>query len=315
MIAVVPLAFASDSAGGLAAFTVAVRWFRRRRGRAVAIMAMAISAGSMIVPPVAAYLIAAQGWRAAVASLGFGAGLLIVCTALAFVRGRPSDEELRSAGEEIPHSSTEARCLEKKVWTYRELLTNSNFLLLMFGAGLLVASDRAVLVSVGPYLADAGYGVEDAALVLSVLGGAALGGMMLVGYLAERLDPRKIFAMIMVLHVALLLLFMSQPSYGVMLAGAAIVGLGIGGVLPAKQVLMACSFGSTSYGTVLGTGSMILQILMMAALRFIGEVYDRTGTYNLAFGTFIGVAVISGVLVWQVRVNQPAQAGTAIPAS
>ena len=179
---------------------------------------------------------------------------------------------------------------------------------------MLIASDRAVLVSVAPYLADAGYSVGAAALVLSVLGGSALTGMMLVGYLAERVDPRKIFAMIVALHVALLLLFTIGPSYKLLLVGSAIVGLGIGGVLPAKQVLMACSFGSASYGTVLGTASVILQILMMAALRFIGEVHDRTGSYALAFEAFILLAVLSGVFVWQVRLKQPEPSRTALAA-
>ncbi len=314
LIALVPLAFASDSAGGLSAFTVTVRWFRRRRGRAVAITAMAISAGGMIVPPIAGHLIALYGWRAAVAAIGIGAGGVIVATALTLVRVRPSDEDLRIAGEEDPAGSVEAHRREKHMWTYRELLTNRNFLFLMLGAGLLVASDRAVLVSVGPYLADAGYGVEAAALVLSVLGASSLGGMMVVGYLSERIDPRQIFAMIVALHVALLSLFMIQPSYPLLLAGAAVVGLGIGGVLPAKQVLMASSFGSASYGTVLGTGSIILQVLMMIALRFIGEVHDRTGSYTLGFEVFIALAVISGILIWQVRLLRPASAATPLPA-
>ena len=314
LIALVPLAFASDSAGGLSAFTVTVRWFRRRRGRAVAITAMAISAGGMIVPPIAGHLIALYGWRSAVAAIGIGAGAVIVATALTLVRVRPSDEELRIAGEVDPASSVEAHRLEKHMWTYRELLTNRNFLFLVFGAGLLVASDRAVLVSVGPYLADAGYGVEAAGFVLSVLGASALGGMMLVGYLSERIDPRHIFAMIVALHIALLLLFMAQPSYPVLLAGVAVVGLGIGGVLPAKQVLMACSFGSGSYGTVLGTGSIILQVLMMIALRFIGEVHDRTGSYTFAFEVFIVLAVISGILIWQVRLLRPTRTAPPLPA-
>lgn len=308
LIAIAPLAFAADSGGGLAAFTVTVRWFRRRRGRALAIVAMAISAGTLIVPPIAAQLIAAYGWRSAVACIGIGAGTLIAVTALAFVRTRPSEEELLAIGEESPSRSAEAHQLERRVWTSRELFTNRNFLLLVFGAGLLVATDRAVLVSVGPYLADAGYGVRSAGFVISVLGGSALLGMMLVGYLAERIDPRKIFLMIVALHIALLLLFIVGASYPMFLLGAAVVGIGIGGVLPAKQVLMAYSFGSASYGTVLGTASVILQILMMVALRFIGEVQDRTGSYILGFQVFIILAAISGFLVWQIRLGKPAAA-------
>ena len=243
------------------------------------------------------FLIGDFGWRSALALLGAGCGLLILLSAILLVRVRPSEEELRAAGEDLAGSQAS----EARIWGYKDLLRNRNFLLIAFGGGLFIASDRALLVSVAPYFSDGGFTVQQAGVMLSVLGGSSLAGKLLVGYLADFIDPRRIFIAVAALHIALLLVLMVEPSYPVLIGAAAVLGIGLGGVMPAQQVLTASVFGSASYGTVLGTAAIIIQVLMMVALRFIGEVYDRTGSYGLAFQVFIVVVIISTMMIWRIR--------------
>lgn len=53
----------------------------------------------------------------------------------------------------------------------------------------------------------------------------------------------------------------------------------------------------------LGDGAMNLVVMPFSiiAIRFIGEVFDRTGGYNPAFMVFIVTAVVSALLVLMVK--------------
>jgi MFS family permease len=307
LMAIGPIAFGADCGGALAGNAAVARWFRRRRGRALALAAIASSAGGFVMAPLGAFLITTYGWRPALAVMGLLAGGMISLAALLLVRARPSEDQLRESGELALVTTAKERETEQRIWTYHDLIVNRNFLLLAFGAGLLFASDRALLVSVAPYLADNGLSLQLAGFLISVLTAASIAGKLIVGYIADYVDPRKIFLVVAALHVLLLILFIVQPAFWIMMALAAVLGLGIGGVLPTTQVLTASVFGSATYGTVIGTGTVIHQLLMMATLRIIGEVRDRTGSYDIAFAVFIGYVVIAAFLVWQLDVQRRLQ--------
>lgn len=302
MALALPIAFASDSAGGIAANTVTARWFRRRRGRALAMVGIASSAAGFVLAPLIAYLIVNYGWRTAMPMIGLLAGAIILLMVILLIRARPAPEQLEDSGELVVTKTTAEDDVEKRVWTHRELITNRNFLLLAFGAGLLFASDRALLISVAPYLADRGISLQTAGFLISALTGSSIAGKLIVGFVADYVDARKIFLVVAVLHVLLLLMFMIQPGIWIMFAVSVLVGIGIGGVQPTKQVLTASIFGSASFGTVIGTAAVIHQILMMTTFRFIGEVRDRTGSYDLAFQIFIGGVVLAAILIWQLKI-------------
>jgi sugar phosphate permease len=275
---------------------------------------IAASAAGFALSPLIAFLIVNYGWRTALFILGLLAGGIIILMVITLIRSRPSEEQLRASGE-LDHVRTkEEERVEQQIWTYRELLTNRNFLLLAFGAGLLFASDRALLISVAPYLSDGGVSLQKAGFLISMLTGSSIVGKLIVGYAADYVDPRKIFLAVAALHILLLTMFMVRPNYWVMFAISSMVGIGIGGVLPVYQVLTASIFGSASYGTVIGTAAVINQVLMMVAFRFIGEARDRTGSYEIAFQIFIGIVLLAAYLIWQLRTSSRERAsGQPVP--
>lgn len=299
LLMALPIAFASDSSGAIAANTVTARWFRKRRGRALALVGIGASAAGFALSPLIAWLIVEFGWRGALPIIGTLAAAVILAMSLFVIRDRPTVQQLKEAGE-LSETETESEATrEQRRWGNRELLTNRNFILLALGAGLLFASDRALMISIAPYLTDGGITLEMAGLMISALTGSSIAGKLIVGYLADTVDPRRIFLVVAGLHIVLLVTFIIQPGYWAMFGVALLAGIGIGGVLPTWQVLTARTFGSASYGMVIGTGAVIHQVLMMASFRFVGEVSDRTGSYDGAFLFFIALVVVSAILVWK----------------
>lgn len=167
------------------------------------------------------------------------------------------------------------------------------------------------MISIAPYLADAGLSLQQAGFMISALTGSAILGKIVVGYLGEHTDPRRLFVLVAALHIVLLAMLIVQPAFPVMIGLSFVVGLGMGGVLPVKQMLLAASFGSRSYGSVLGLSTVLLQGLMAVALHFIGVIRDKTGSYDAGFMTFVGVVALSTLLIWLVRARSDAQASVA----
>ena len=55
------------------------------------------------------------------------------------------------------------------------------------------------------------------------------------------------------------------------------------------------------FGSVMGAMNLVVMPFSIIAIRFIGEVFDRTGGYNPAFMVFIMTAVVSALLVLMVK--------------
>jgi MFS family permease len=308
-----PLALGVAATGTLAANTVVVRWFRQRRGRALGLLAISSSAGGFLIVPLMAMLIEQFGWRNALLQLGLLAGGLMLAIALLGIRDRPRGDEA-GVGREFGMGGSDGATMSlagdaiapEREWSYRQLFGNRNFWLLTLGVGLLFASDQALLASQVPYFQDAGISLSASAMIVSCLTLSAVGGKLIVGALADRVDLRLLFLAVAVAHIGLLLVYIIQPGYWLLLAAASTMGIAVGGVNPVWTTLIAWQFGARSFGTVMGAMVILMKPMAMLALYFIGAVYDRTGSYELGFAVFIICVCVSAGLVFAVR--RPAQA-------
>lgn len=297
LLAILPIAFATDASGGMASIRLATRWFQRRRGRALGLAAISASASGLVIAPIVGLLIGSYGWRTAAAVTGICAGLLIVLLTFLLVKSRPDAGEMEQAGELLPIEQDGSDSVEYRSWTFRGLLSQPQFWLIACGTALILSSDRAILISLAPYLSDKGVDVERAAMMVSVLGGSAVIGKLGIGYLLERYDVSRLYMLVAGLHILLLLLFLFYPGYWIVFAALAVVGVGFGGIIPVVHMLYAASFGAASFGTVMGAAAVVMHAWSIVMLRGIGEVRDRTGSYDLAFEILAGAVLLSIVLV------------------
>lgn len=314
----VPVSMGVTCAGPIAANTVATRWFRRRRGRAIGILAVATSAGGATMVPAVAALIEAFGWRIALGITGLGAGAVIFIAALLLVRSQPKFHHIQGFDEfdtqpisaksgEEQKGASEGPEPDGLQWKFRSLSKNRNFWFVSIGCGLLLASDQAILVSQVPYLQDSGASLSAAAFFAACLTFSAVGGKLLVGFLSDRFDIRRLLGVIVLCHCALLLVMIVQPDYWVLVAVASTFGVAVGGVYPVWLGLTARVFGAKSYGTVMGMMALIMQPLSVVAIRFIGEVRDRTGSYDVGFGALILAVILAYFFVAMVSFSASEQ--------
>jgi len=301
LIIFIPVAYGYTACGTLAINTVIVRWFRRRRGTALGIMAVSTSAGGFLMAPFTATMIENFDWRDALLINSAIVLVAITLMTLLLVRNRPLGSEA-GFDKEFQTSPDDPSALDKNTpnderhWTYRELITNRNFWLLTLAIGLMLFCDQAMVTAQVPYFQDIGIELPAAAFIISCMTASAICGKLLVGYLADRVDLRFVFVTIALVHIALQVLYILQPSYWVLLFFATLFGIAIGGVFPAWSTLLAWLFGTENYGTVFGLMTIITKGMAIIGVRMVGEIYDAAGSYIPAFYVFIVAAALSVLL-------------------
>ncbi len=293
-------------AGGLAANAITSRWFLRRRGRALGVASVASSAGGFVMVPLFAWLMENFGWRDALFYAGLGVSLLIALTGFIFIKGRPSEElksnstEFQLANSPRDGADTVSR-VEEITWTVAKLIRNKNFWLINFGAGLLLASDQAILTSKYPLFIESGFSSVQAASIISAMTFSAIAGKFIVGYLADSVDVRHLFAVVAVFHVLLLLVFIQMPGYWPLLAFASLFGAAVGGIYPVWAALTAANFGAQNFGLVFGSMAPVMQTMAIIFVRFVAASFDKHGNYHFAFYCFIAAVITGMFLIYMTR--------------
>lgn len=304
-----PVALGTVACGALAANTVGARWFKAQRGKAMGLLAVATSVGGFTVPPLLVQLIMAVGWRQALVIEGLVVATLVSITALALIRDRPADLGLQPDGaapQPAPAKNAPAAVAvpAAETWTAGRMLRSANFWLIACGAGILLGADQALLVSMIPYGTDKGLTLPQATLLVSCLTFSAIAGKLAIGYLADKVDKRWLFCAVAACNLAFLVVLSLDPAYAVLLVACCIIGLAIGGTYPLWTTLTADCFGAASFGAVMGSMNLVVMPFAIVAVRYIGATFDRTGSYQAAFYTFMVTAVVSCLLILAVRGNQ-----------
>jgi MFS family permease len=173
--------------------TVASRWFTKRRGLVVGILASAIASGQLLFLPLAAWLSQNWGWRAALAPTVAAIAACGILYAL-FARNDPADLGLAPYGEETPLAPRVAvtgNAVAISFAALREASVRPVFWVL-FGSFFICGLSSYGLMGVHfvPLCADFGVNPVTAASLLAVMGVCDIIGTIGSGWLADRFDSR-----------------------------------------------------------------------------------------------------------------------------
>lgn len=265
------------------AFTRALStWFRDRRGAAFAVLMTGGAIGAIIWPPIAQTLMDAAGWRTAAAILG--AAVLAVGWPLGLrVKER---EGMATAREDGVSGCSVAKGVRSHVFWI--------ILAVLFCASI---SQNGAITHLSAMLTDRGVSPGGAALAVSALGGAAVLGRLLAGWLLDRFFAPRV-AMILLLAAALGALVLSGArSLFASVAGASLIGLGMGSEADITPWLLAQYFGLRSFSTLYGLSWTAYAIAGAIGPIIMGKAFDATGSYQSLLMQLAGVAAGSAILL------------------
>lgn len=265
---------------------IVASWFERRLGTALSIVVAGSGLGSLFFPPLVQHSISACGWRStwlmlAILPLCIGAPLTF------FFAPSPRARTVQNPDE------AQAKPVTGLDWR-RGLVTRS-FWLIAAGVCCMSLAENGVLVHLAPMLSDRGLKAEDAALIVSILGGASVAGRLFLGWLLDCFAGSYIAAGSLVLAGAGLFLLGSGQSFHAVVIAAMIAGLGMGCEFDLMPYLLKRYFGMRSFGTMYGLIYTSYAAAGAAAPLILGHIYDATGSYVRIISIFAGVTAAAGV--------------------
>jgi MFS family permease len=306
-------------AGGLAMTTgssVVTRWFEARRGLVFGIVGAAMSAGQLVVIPLATWLTIAYSWRASYLWLGAGALVLLLPIAFAFIRNGPEDSGLRPYGATgATQTSAQQAALQRagRV-SVVDAARVPQFWLLMatfFVCGY--TSAGMVLTHFVPHALDHNFTEIQAATALGVMGAMNVVGTIGSGWLCDRLGrrgPLAFYYFFRGLSLIFLLYVWNVPSLHLW---AAIFGLNYISTVPPTTTLTANIFGRYSVGELSGWIFFAHQVGSALGAAIAGWVFELTGSYAPAFVSAAIMAIIAAGLALMIR-EEPVQTRPLAPA-
>ena len=272
-----------------------VRWFDARRGRALALAAMGLSLSSIVVAPMVGLAIGELGWRSALLISG-GVAAAAAAVPLLFLRMVPTAEEKAREVPPAAPAGSETTPADPKPISIGALLRMPAFWLIGFAVAIPMSVSQGVVISLVPMAVESGMPVALAATLLSFSGMTAITAKLGLAVIADKVNQMTLLlAMFCIGAIENVLLFVvaGQNSYAVLAICAVFQGLSSGMLMPLFNALIARRFGTVSFGTVLGMIFPIIAVNNAIFARYIGEVYDRTGSYRLAFLSFAAMEVLA----------------------
>jgi MFS family permease len=155
------------------------------------------------------------------------------------------------------------------------------------------------------YLVDAGVSAMIAASVVGAVGASSIAGKIGGGWLSDRFEREYVYLAgiaIMVGAVAALAALAEAPPRWGIYGYAVLLGVGYSATASLIPAMVSDRFGGRHFGTIVGVGLMGSAAGSALGPWMAGWLFDRTGSYMLAFALAAGSGLVAGAAGWRARV-------------
>lgn len=259
---------------------VVAKWFDRERGLALGISTAGVGLGVALLGPIAVVLIGRFGWHGAyfgLAALALVVGLVPVTI---FLRD-PSTaaRNLASASNALPGLTLGEAARTRSYW-------------IIGGAFILaVIAINGTISQLVPYLTDKGIPLGIATSALSASGIAIIVGRAISGWFLDRFWGPYVAASFFTIPMVGILLLALAPSSGLLVAGAALCGMGIGAEVDMMAFFVSRYCGLKAYGRLYGSMFGIFALGVAIGPTLAGLTFDYAKSYVPVF-TYDEIALV-----------------------
>ena len=285
--------------GPVLASGVVARWFSRKRGTALSVLAGASMTGMSLLVPMVTWLILTTGWRSAYMIVGAGVLLIMLPLSLLVIRESPESMGLGADGGALEPAAAAA---SKARVTATEAMQSLAFWQLA-GSFFTCGFSMSLLSAHGvPMLTDHGYTSMFASWTFGVLGGSSIGGTVLLGLLSDRFGRRPVLSLIYGGRILIFAgLFLIRDNPAAILAVAVLGGITMAGTGSMTSALTADIWGRFSVSSVLGVIFLVHQTGSAVGSWLAGVVFEATGGYGAMF--VIACALLAGAALVSFRID------------
>lgn len=275
-------------------------WFERRRGTAIGLSYVGISAGGMILSPIIGVIIARFGWQYTFIMLGLLVWVLALPTVLFIIKDNPADMGLLPDGDApltpLEHgplkTSKPRQAFIEGGWPLGQALKCGQFWWVIITFFLSSLAMMGVLQHQIPLISEKGIPYISATIALGMT--SAMGGLgkFGLGRLTESIPFKWVIVISLSMQIIGLLLLLNLHTMTTLWIYAIIFGFGMGGVIVLQPLAIAKYFGLTAFGVLLGICQLSHSIGSSLGSVTSGLIYDHFGNYQQALMVYIVVYLI-----------------------
>ena len=275
---------------------VVALWFDRNRGKVLG-LCVALGAGlsQTVMPKVSGALIADHGW-----SGGYiGIALIILCIGLPvifmFVRA-PKGTPVGQAAKLVEAAPSGVPAPIDQIGVTRgEALRQPIFYLVFFGIMFASMALLGTIQHAVPMLTERGLPLSDATTVMSCVFAGVVLGEFSSGFVVDRFNTPRVILPYFICGLIGVLTVHTASSLTILLPGALLMGLGLGGEVGQNAYLISRYFGLKAFGAIYGMTFAASAVGNGTGLILLGFIRDQTGSYE-AGRYLIGTAMTISVL-------------------
>lgn len=296
------------------ASTAVTRWFKRYRGRAMAIALSASGFAGFFIAPLINRVLTANGgnWRQAW-EVAAGAAVLSAILAYLFIRERPEDlGQFPDGSAEVP-AAAEAKGRQglttSHPWTPQEAYRTRSFWLMLIGGfgcqfPFFFFTAHWIL-----HLRGAGIDAATAAWAMALFTLAGIGGRAIGGWLMDVLTARYAYMIGLCCYLigSILAIKVSPAALPLAFAAAILYGLAFGWTFVCANTITGHYYGPLAFPKVNGMMLVVTGAVCSPAGVIGGRIFDHFGSYNVAFELNILITLVGiGALAFATMPHPPA---------
>ena len=296
---------------GIVTTVPVAKWFRRNRGKALAVAATGLGVGGVIFLPVTQWLIDWLGWRGAWVVLAIIFMSLSVPVAALFLRRQPEDMGLTVDGDPVRRTTSESNLPSESdtpevQWTVKEALHTGALWKLMVVFAISGLAQGGASVHRIPYWIERGFDPQMVSFAFASDAAGAATMVLVVGWLADQLPIRFIATASFLGFVAAILLMIAGLNEFFLFGSTITFGLSVGAGMIVHSYIFAAYFGRTFLGSIRG---IVLPINLISAgigAPLVGYLRDWMDSYILAWWLILGLYLLAAAVM--VTITPPRRA-------
>ncbi len=261
------------------------RWFDHSRGLAFSLVDIGFLLGGALVVPLMRFVIDTYGWQAGLVFSAFVVALTSLPVGIFVVRDSP-----QTAGHQVDGRPPDGRSVPVAAGRGVPLsaaIRMPVFWLIALGFTFFFYGIVGWAVHQVPFWESHGYSRSTATLLIALAAGLGIGFRIGFGLLANRIhryeNAAVVFSLVLAFSMIVILVDAQPAAIGLFIVFWIV---GSGGVL-VEPLLIARSFGTTTFATILGSLIFIETGFQVASPTLAGLIFDSTGSYDLALVMFI----------------------------
>jgi MFS family permease len=297
--------------------TGVTRWFKRYRGRAMAVALSASGFAGFVGAPLINKILAANGgnWRQAWAAV-CGVAVVSAIFALLFVKERPEDLRQVVDGSADPresaHRSVGNALVTKYAWTPSEAFATPSYWMIVIGG---IGCQFPFFFFTAHWLLHlkgAGIHPADAAWAMGLFTMGAVVGRLIGGWMMDRLPARFAFIMGLCCYFigSVLALRVTPDALWIAYDAAILYGMGFGWTFVCLNTVSGHFYGPLAFPKLNGMSLLLTAIFCSPAGVIGGKLFDIYGNYTLAFEINMLIAACGVIALFFATMPVPPGKGT-----